>query len=592
MKFSKKIFWSFFVATSLMGSALTWEIYHYVIQRTEKEFIARYSVFTHVIGDTLSRLDLEIETMMHNAAEVIASHKGMPSTEDLKAMRGSLGVTHIFIIDKGGRFVRSTNENPSLIPNLFSFCSSYRTLLRDSRQEVTPIIKPRPEPKPFKFLFLPSNDGQHIVEVGVRVDSIAKTVMEAIKADPNVKTMRLYSPNGTAFGRFSADEAIFEESRVDLPENLGTAMETSDEFKFLTKVNSSQPRCCQCDKAGTSKNGEYYYVLENTVAKGELKAIQANTAGAFGGLGVLNLLLSFLLSRFLSRKLVKNIEDAAEKVRQIKKGPGSHKRIQLQGSDEVAFLTNEFDRLLDTIESTQEKVIEAEKVEAKVQLARIVAHNIRSPIIAIEMLLPSMLMIPEKTKNILRNSVREIKELSERLVNQPEVVKNGITLKNETIFLVDLLEQLIRRKEIEYSQMSLKIKFSVEHGLHPVAVRGRSVDLSSVFSNIINNALESYSDRVGPVLVEVKSANRCLVVTVSDQGEGIPEHILPILGTRPITSKARNGSGVGLLHAFKAVTELGGSLDLKSVFGKGTDVRIYLPRVKDSRLRRSSEALP
>src|ERR1035437_1969638 len=117
---------------------------------------------------------------MLNAAKVIAERdraQGTLSTDALARLATELNVTHLFVVDKNGTFIRSTNEDPKLIPNVFSFCPAYRNLYsRSNGVEATPIIHPTPEPKPFKFLYSPSEDRQRLLEVAIRVDFVAKTL--------------------------------------------------------------------------------------------------------------------------------------------------------------------------------------------------------------------------------------------------------------------------------------------------------------------------------------------------------------------------------------------------------------------------------
>lgn len=398
---SRKIFISVFLTTFLLGSLLIWAAHSYVSNQTKEKFVSRYSVFTKILAGTLTRLDTSTEDLMLNAAKVIQAKDaelGLLSEPILKDLRDDLKMTHVFVTDANGTFVRSTNESPALIPNLFSFCSDYKKLVAGtSVVEATPVIKPHPEPKPFKFLSIPSRDRKRIIEVGVRVDFIAKTLAEGVSSDTNVLEMSLYGPDGTAFGRFDSKGVEFEHHDTKLPTDLNTVVENSDSFSFFSKVDSSHPRCCQCDVAGTSKNGEYYYVLESKVSKKELKAVLATTSTAFLILGFLNGIISLLLSRFLSRRLVRNVENAARKVQEMKDSGDLSKRIELPGDDEVSFLTQEFDRVLDD----------------------------------------------------LSDSVREIKELASKLKQQSE---GGVAdVSTAVIFVPILLDELISRKRLEFS---------------------------------------------------------------------------------------------------------------------------------------------
>ena len=258
----------------------------------------------------------------------------------------------------------------------------------------TPLIRPYPVVEPFKFLYIPNKTHDRLIEVGLRVDSVAQTITKALGADPNLVSVSLYSPIGQILGRFSSGDVQYSDKIADLPESLPQMVDRGDTFRYFVKIPSSHPKCCQCDVAKTSKNGEYYYVLESEISKSGLKTIQASMNRTFIFLGLILLIFSLVISRFVSRRLVANIEAAARKVKEIMSGDGG-RRIQLSDGDEVAYLTNQFDSLLDQFEESQNKLVESEKLKVKVQISREIAHNIKSPTIAIEMVLPLLKGIPE-----------------------------------------------------------------------------------------------------------------------------------------------------------------------------------------------------
>jgi len=586
VRFSKKIFIAVFATTFIIGSAIIWAAHHYVSNGTKEQFVSRYSVLTKVLGDTLTRLDANTESLMLNAAKVVVAkdaEKGLLSTAELKSLRNELNVTHIFIIDKNGTFVRSTNEDPSLIPNLFSFSDEYRKLILGTKDvHATPILEPKPEPKPYKFLSVPNKDRTRIVEIGIRVDFIAKTLAEAIGTDSNVISMALYSPDGSPFGRFSSDNVDFKEAKITLPKDFTSVVDSENSFKFYSKVKPSQAKCFQCDKAGTSQNGEYYYVLESEISKSELTSILATTTGAFILLAICNLLLAIVFSRILSRRLVRNIEKAVARVRSIKGKSDLSQRIALNGKDEVTYLTGEFDNLLESMEKSRTTVIEAERVQAKVQMARDIAHNIRSPILAIEMMLPTLLGMPERMKRVLRNSVKEIKGLSEKLSQKNETGHFDLKSKvcdSDLIFLPVFLEEIINQKQIEYSEkQNLEISFKNYGELSNDFVKVESLELKSIISNLINNSIESYDSLGGPIEVSCFDDDSNCVIEISDQGAGIPAEYLNRLGKEQITFKGQRGRGIGLMHAFQTIKSWKGSVNISSNVGIGSKVQILLPR--------------
>lgn len=579
MTFSRKIFLSVFLVTLTLGGLIIWASHRYTTRQTEEKFISQYSKLNKVLATNLNSLDVSTEALMQNAAKVIAAkdaEKGLLSNQTLKDLRDDLSVSHIFIINKNGKFIRSTNEDAELIPNLYSFCGDYQKLVKGtSLVEATPVVKPDPEPNPHKFLSIPTRDKSRIIEVGVRVDFIGKTLSDAMKSDSNLVAMSLFDPKGTPFGRFSAKGIEFRNQKVTLPTNLQEIQETKDSFKFYSKVDASHKVCCQCNIAGTSKNGEYYYVLETEVSKNELKAIQARTNKTFFMFALVIFLMSLTLSKIISGRLVRNIKRATDKVRRIGRTCSVGDRINSHAQDEVAYLTEEFDHLLDKLEDSQQRLVEKEKIEAKVQMAKEIAHNIKSPITAIEMMLPMMVKVPDEMKGILRSSVKEIKTLSQRLKAQADSMSFESN-EPEMMYLPAILREQIALKKIEYSsRLDIKLELIDETHCSDAFVKGNSSELISILSNLVNNAIESYSHG-GTVTVRLHcDAIRCTIFVIDD-GVGIPSEYLPSIGSKPITFKGNKGHGLGLTHAFKTIQSWGGEIVINSEVGVGTTVRINL----------------
>lgn len=583
MTFAKKIFIAVFLSTLTVGSILIWASYKYTINRSEEDFVSRYKVFSKVLADTLNRLDTSTEALMLNAAKVVAEHDekhGLLSTEKLRSLQSELGITHLFMIDRNGKFTRSTNDDPAGIPNLFSFCENYRKLIHGNLNvEATPIIKPNPEPKPFKFLSIPNKDRSRIVEVGVRVDFIAKTLAEAIKSDVNVASMSLYAPDGTPFGTYSNQNVVFESKKTSLPETFEDPIMRSNEASFFTKVTSSHTKCCQCDASGTSKNGEYYYVLESKVSRAELNAVQARAGLLFLMIGFGNGLLSFILARLLSRRLVRNIEVAVNKVRRIKDQGDLSDRIKMNRGDEISFLTQEFDRLLDSLEDSQKKLVEAEKIQSKMELAKIVAHNIRSPAIAIEMMIPGLIAVPERMKKILKNAASEIRLLSEKLRTQSglDCENSEKELETDLVHLPIFINDLVRQKNFEFSMNKKTHVFSrFPSECETLYVKLSSVELRSILSNLVNNASEAYGNDGGAVEISVSQTGDLCEIAVKDSGIGIPESIVTEIGKKAISTKENSGRGLGLLHAIQTIKAWGGSISIDSSVGVGTEIKVRL----------------
>jgi signal transduction histidine kinase len=92
------------------------------------------------------------------------------------------------------------------------------------------------------------------------------------------------------------------------------------------------------------------------------------------------------------------------------------------------------------------------------------------------------------------------------------------------------------------------------------------------------NAVQACSEG-GSVRVEFCSENGTVAVTVTDTGKGIPPAVLPNI-FRPFFTTKGNGTGLGLSLARRIMEDHGGTIDVTSELGKGSQFRLVLPKTR------------
>jgi signal transduction histidine kinase len=97
-----------------------------------------------------------------------------------------------------------------------------------------------------------------------------------------------------------------------------------------------------------------------------------------------------------------------------------------------------------------------------------------------------------------------------------------------------------------------------------------------VIANLLSNALR-HTRQGGSIRVEGRMSGGQAVVTVTDDGEGVPPELLPHVFERFVKGAGSPGSGLGLAIAHDIVTAHGGKLEIESQLGTGTVVRLILP---------------
>lgn len=197
-------------------------------------------------------------------------------------------------------------------------------------------------------------------------------------------------------------------------------------------------------------------------------------------------------------------------------------------------------------------------------------HDIRSPLQALQIANSALVSIDPEIKELLVFSTQRIKELSGSLGSLQEQMVPIPT--DVEAMLGDLRKLILEKKKF----VNKKIEFIFEDiqpkNLFVLANRGQLV---RVFSNILNNSIESITD-VGKIEIKVFEKKRYLEISILDTGTGISEDILKNLGKKGRTFGKADGVGLGLYSTKKNVEFWKGTFSIRSKIGVGSCVTIGL----------------
>ncbi len=228
--------------------------------------------------------------------------------------------------------------------------------------------------------------------------------------------------------------------------------------------------------------------------------------------------------------------------------------------------------------------------EAKANLAAQVAHDIRSPLVALDAALKNTSQLPEKQRVIVRHAVNRIRDIANNLLEKNRQQAGTAAAANTVAdihiageppvvrLLSSLIDPVITEKRLSFeSKPGINIDFKLTRESYGLFASIAPVEFRRMLSNLVNNAVEALGDK-GAVDVHLASEDKTVILTVSDDGKGIPPAILVKLGQRGETHGKAGGSGLGLFHARTTAESWGGSLAITSTPGQGTAVTIKLPR--------------
>lgn len=218
----------------------------------------------------------------------------------------------------------------------------------------------------------------------------------------------------------------------------------------------------------------------------------------------------------------------------------------------------------------QEELISNSEKVAMAKIAKQTAHDIRSPLAALDIIMDDIKGLPEDSRELTINAIHRIQEIANNLSST-----NRVNIQEEQLSLIsNTIKATLNEKNLEFQgKQGLTIELTDTTDQMQFVSLG-STEISRIISNLINNAVQALGDK-GQVSVKVSNDNKTLTLLVSDNGSGFPESMLNGPIVRGNTIGKEGGQGLGLHHAYETVIAAEGKF---KIFNKdGAHIEIKLP---------------
>ena len=132
------------------------------------------------------------------------------------------------------------------------------------------------------------------------------------------------------------------------------------------------------------------------------------------------------------------------------------------------------------------------------------------------------------------------------------------------------------KHELKHSLINMNVHMNVDSSL---TLKGDINSLIQVLNNLISNAIQSYEGAENKDIdLDFNLVNKNLVISVKDYGKGIPKEVQEKLFKEMITTKGKNGTGLGLFMSYSNIrAHFNGNIKFESEVGKGTTFSVILP---------------
>ena len=303
-----------------------------------------------------------------------------------------------------------------------------------------------------------------------------------------------------------------------------------------------------------------------------LEGLQSNLLKLSAGIAAAVVLLSILLSRMLTRK----ISTLLTAIRKVRAGAYEH-RTHISGRDEIAQIGEEFNSLTDRLQTTE---------TLRRRFVSDASHELKTPLAGIRLLTDSILqtdnMDPETTKEFVTDIGREAERLSRITENLLRLTRldGGVVPSAYPVAVGPVLQRVERMLGMVAAEKGVVISGAVSEDAVALATDD---DVHQILYNLMENAIKYSAPENGFVRVEASVQDGQVVITVTDNGIGIPDEDLPHIFDRfyrvdKMRSREVGGTGLGLSIVKDTIEGRGGAISAgHGPDGVGTTFTVRLP---------------
>lgn len=296
-------------------------------------------------------------------------------------------------------------------------------------------------------------------------------------------------------------------------------------------------------------------------------------------------ILVFVTVVWSIRRSLSPLEVLTKVMGRVKEGFYGEK-IAYSSNDEIGALAETFNSMSATIQKKEE---EAKKVEvAKDEFLAMVTHELKTPLVPIQGYsdillgghLGSLNDAQKERLQIISSSASTLLQLISDLLDAQKLDLGQLKIKKERNNLRESVEKTIVSMQPQAATDNISLTFSVDKDIYAFY---DDVRIKQVLTNLVKNSLKATLPGIGKVEVNVEEKPSEVIVSVKDNGRGIPSEATEGIFKKfyqvdTTSTREKGGSGLGLSICKGIVEAHGGRIWMQSELSKGTTFSFTIPK--------------
>ena len=319
-------------------------------------------------------------------------------------------------------------------------------------------------------------------------------------------------------------------------------------------------------------------------------------------------IFNIFITYYIVNSLTKDIKNISDGLQHIINNDSidENSKLPITSNDELGQVVMELNEIQDLtqrqvseIKDSQDKLMEKERLASLGQLIGGIAHNLKTPIMSISGAAEGLNDLireydtsigdPEVNENDHHDIAKDMSEWVKKIRDYTEYMSDVITaVKGQAVVMSEqdtytfTIDELVKRVDIlmkhELKNALINLKTSVNTDGN-IELTGNVNSLVQVINNMISNAIQAYNGKTNEnIEFIISKENSDVVISIRDYAGGLPKEVADKLFKEMITTKGKNGTGLGLFMSYSNIrAHFNGNITVDSKPGVGTQFNIILP---------------
>jgi len=309
----------------------------------------------------------------------------------------------------------------------------------------------------------------------------------------------------------------------------------------------------------------------------------SNFVIAFSNIFLALILISVVIGIFISRQLTRPLVLIQDKIKSmdIKK---KAEKIVYTKDDELGGLIREYNRKVDELSESANKLAQSEREMAWREMAKQIAHEIKNPLTPMKLSVQYLERAYDLKDANWENTYRKV---SKTLIEQIDILSGIASEFSNFAKMPASKKEIINLPEIINTSVQLyetteNVVFEVKQNIKTQGlINADKEQMLRVFNNLIKNSIQAIPDeKQGEIIISLDELDSSYIIKITDNGTGIPEFMQPKIFQPNFTTKSA-GMGLGLSMVKSMLISNNATIHFNTEEGVGTEFIIEIPIEKE-----------